>query len=164
MRSLTLLLCLTACGDPDEDATHPEAPATEAPAEEASPEAPAEEGPTEEEPTEEEPTETPTEEEPTEEEPTNEPTPFDRVATEVLGATCSSQYCHGGWSDDLVEHTGTGLCDGQPLVVPGDPEASLLWRKVAPGVEVCGNKMPGPQGLPPEQAELIRTWILGMSP
>lgn len=159
MRSLTLLLCLTACGDPDEESTHPEAPATEAPAEEASPEAPAEEGPTEE-----EPTETPTEEEPTEEEPTNEPTPFDRVAAEVLSPTCSNQYCHGGWSDDLVEHAGTGLCDGQPLVVPGDPEASLLWRKVAPGVEVCGNKMPGPQGLPPEQAELIRTWILGMSP
>jgi hypothetical protein len=102
---------------------------------------------------------------------------FARLYAEVFHpANCASPYCHPGDHDEGFEGAAFGRwlltsesisfeCseNPRPLVVPGDPEASLLYLKVAPGLEVCGEKMPlaGPSegGLPPEQAERVRAWI-----
>jgi hypothetical protein len=59
-----------------------------------------------------------------------------------------------------------GPCSGEMRVIPGNLEESLLWRKLAPGVDVCGKKMPDQLplfGLPPAagQLEVLRSWIEG---
>ena len=55
------------------------------------------------------------------------------------------------------------FCGVETYVVPGDPEASLLWHKVRPyndGDPWCGDKMPlGTMGLPAEDAALVEAWI-----
>lgn len=57
-------------------------------------------------------------------------------------------------------------CKGEVRVVPGDPNASLLWKKLEPGLEVCGSKMPrsiplfGPAPTS-SQLELLKAWIEG---
>ncbi len=89
--------------------------------------------------------------------------------------SCAGAYCHhpADNADDTSPEalwrwlTGPrvaeGLCadDPRPLIAPGDPEGSLLWAKVAPGVEVCGSKMPQTMegGVSAEDAERIRAWI-----
>ena len=50
---------------------------------------------------------------------------------------------------------------GLPLVVPGDPEASYLYRKLVDRIPAAGAQMPLQQ--PPLSAhgkELVRLWIL----
>jgi len=53
------------------------------------------------------------------------------------------------------------LCSGSPLkrVEPGDPENSLMYRKITN--PSCGGKMPPPAfgTTTPEQQELVRQWI-----
>jgi hypothetical protein len=89
--------------------------------------------------------------------------------------SCAGAYCHhpADNADDTSPEalwrwlTGprdpSGLCadDPRPLIAPGDPEGSLLWAKVAPGVEVCGSKMPQTMegGLSADDAERVRAWI-----
>lgn len=91
-------------------------------------------------------------------------------------ASCGSPYCHSGAHLEGfgARAFGTWLLTAEavhspcnenprPLVVPFDPEGSLLYLKIAPGLEVCGEKMPnlGPDqdGLPSEQVERVRAWI-----
>jgi hypothetical protein len=91
-------------------------------------------------------------------------------------ASCASPYCHPGAHPDGFDARAFGQwlltaeaehapCNEAPrrLVVPGDPAASLLYLKVAPGLAVCGAKMPNLDaegiGLPPSQAERVRAWI-----
>lgn len=57
-------------------------------------------------------------------------------------------------------------CKGEVRVVPGDLQASLLWKKLAPDLSVCGSKMP--RSLPlfgpapnAAQLDLLRAWIEG---
>ncbi|MEY2936086.1 MAG: hypothetical protein RL033_6835, partial [Pseudomonadota bacterium] len=53
----------------------------------------------------------------------------------------------------------SNACAGRDLVVPGDPEQSLLLLKVA-GLPPCGNRMPlGGKVLTASQIRLIRSWI-----
>src|SRR3954468_24296166 len=50
-------------------------------------------------------------------------------------------------------------CSGRSVIVPGDPEQSLLFLKIA-GQPPCGNRMPlGGKALSSEQIQLIRSWI-----
>lgn len=52
----------------------------------------------------------------------------------------------------------TGTCAGQPIVVPGDPDASVFWKRV--GGEECGGRMPlGSSLLPTAELDAIRAWI-----
>ena len=90
---------------------------------------------------------------------------FARVYQEVIApAGCSGGYCHGSVMTDreriLAGVSDDDECDKLRWVVPGAPESSLLWLKIAPGVAVCGPKMPkdGPP-LSQEQADLIFAWI-----
>lgn len=62
----------------------------------------------------------------------------------------------------LLSTTSTSdACAGRSVVVPGDPEQSLLYLKVA-GQPPCGNRMPlGGSALSAAQVEMIRSWIDG---
>jgi hypothetical protein len=56
-----------------------------------------------------------------------------------------------------------GACAGQPLVVPGDPDASVLWKRL--GGSECGGSMPlGSSLLPAADLDAIRTWLAQGAP
>jgi hypothetical protein len=93
---------------------------------------------------------------------------------EVLRQSCAGA-CHGATSpeanldlesDDvagrLVDAPGEH-CAGT-LIVPGDPEGSLLYAKLVPPVE-CGSLMPlGPTPLEAEIVDCIALWIDCLDP
>ena len=60
----------------------------------------------------------------------------------------------------LVGQTSTSKdCSGKDLVVPGKPEASLLYTKLT-ATPPCGARMPfGGGALPDAQIEMVRSWI-----
>jgi hypothetical protein len=62
--------------------------------------------------------------------------------------------------DALLGTTSTSnACAGRSVVVPGDPEQSLFYLKVA-GQPPCGNRMPlGGRALSAAQVEMVRSWI-----
>jgi hypothetical protein len=102
----------------------------------------------------------------------------------IFGAAgCTSGYCHGSGAgqlmltgDPALDHAtlvdakaAQAACGEQTLVLPGDPDASILWLRVRPialdGEPACLSKMPqGSDGLAEADAELIRQWILGGAP
>jgi hypothetical protein len=55
-------------------------------------------------------------------------------------------------------------CHASLRVSPGHPEDSLLWRKVAPGIEVCGLKMPKNGKLSQAGVDAIYQWIAAGAP
>lgn len=89
----------------------------------------------------------------------------DVLAGVIQPASCNNSYCHGsamGFRENLLAaKSDKPLCNPSQLVKPGDPEGSLLWRKIAPGEEVCGAKMPmGGEPLSQTQTDLVYQWIL----
>lgn len=101
------------------------------------------------------------------------------VYEEILKKTCAQPFCHLGaagstplFSDKdssyqaLVNMLAAGTkCgdSGAVLVVPGDPDASLLYRKieVPRPSDLCGDPMPGGGGPPLDDGGInqIKTWI-----
>ena len=56
-----------------------------------------------------------------------------------------------------------GACAGQALVMAGDPDASVLWKRI--GGSECGGSMPlGSPLLPAADLDAIRTWIAQGAP
>jgi hypothetical protein len=121
------------------------------------------------------------------EEPPPPPAPllptFTNVIKQVINAVnCAGQQCHttaaGGFQlgtkdrlhAALVDQPATGNeCALKPdagaaaapfiLVVPGDPDQSLLYQKLK-GVQSCGKKMPDTaKPLTGEEIELVHDWI-----
>ena len=100
------------------------------------------------------------------------------IYDQVIGMSCALGRCHSSASaaGELVLDGGPGstldallageaggsLCaaGAQPLLVPGDPEESLLWLKLEGGAELCGAPMP-PSGEGPsaQTSCAIREWI-----
>lgn len=83
---------------------------------------------------------------------------------------CTADRCHGGLGlkleekdsgyKSLMNDTGTMGCEGKKFVVPGKPDESLLYRKVADEMPACGARMPlGLSPLKPEELTQIKTWI-----
>ncbi len=87
---------------------------------------------------------------------------------------CTAGYCHGSFGlgspqaviDSFVNVEATEpLCGRTHFVVPGDPEASILWVRVRPMTaedEECGVvKMPANSGtgLDEQTAQMIYEWI-----
>ena len=92
---------------------------------------------------------------------------------------CTAGYCHGAGQGGLtmtdaatsymnlvgVDAT-TSVCGLQQRVVPGDPDQSIMWRRVRPlamdmGM-ACADKMPqGTDGLPDAEAQVVYDWIAG---
>lgn len=97
---------------------------------------------------------------------------FAEVYNDVLHAHgCAGSYCHAGEGaqatySDLVGKPATGMgCEGQVLVVPGDPEHSLVYLKVTMTQPPCGKQMPmGGAPLPADQVEMLRAWIAAGAP
>lgn len=101
------------------------------------------------------------------------------VYDEILNKTCAQPFCHLGAAGstplfpdkDSSYHAlvnmpaaGTKCGDsGAVLVVPGDSDASLLYRKIElprPS-DLCGDPMPGGGGPPLDEGGInqIKTWI-----
>ena len=85
---------------------------------------------------------------------------FARDIRPILEANCNQ--CHGagrsmnGLRLDTREAALKGGQSG-PAILPGDGSSSLLYRKIAG--EAPGSPMPLTGKLPPDQVELIRTWL-----
>jgi hypothetical protein len=108
-------------------------------------------------------------------EPELEPT-FANVRAEVLGGSCAFSSCHGvstgelkldGSQDDharLVDAPSAAAV-GEVLVVPGDPDASYLLKKLEGADDVVGDPMP-PSGelLDAARIDLVRRWIEAGAP
>ena len=111
---------------------------------------------------------------------TSPPVSFAQVYTEVFEAnSCSNGYCHGAGAGGFTISDETGAHFAlvnqnamapswglTQLVVPGDPEASILWRRLRPIAldegDVCAPKMPqGTQGVNAEASQLVYDWIAG---
>ena len=91
------------------------------------------------------------------------------IADEIFSPNCSATACHGGDgpvrdlkldADDLhaelvdVESTVSGVA----YVVPGDPEASLLYRVLIGDVDSI-RQMPPNSPVDDDKVELVKTWI-----
>lgn len=94
---------------------------------------------------------------------------------------CNSGYCHGDGAGGLVltdeatsyanlveVQANAPLCGQSARVVPGSPEASVLWYRVRPAALDAGDtcaeahKMPkSSMGVSDSQAELVAGWISG---
>ncbi len=89
----------------------------------------------------------------------------------ILNARCV--VCHGS-SGGLSLESGVAeqnlirvpaSCDPSMVrVAPGDPDRSLLYLKITDDPRKCGGVMPPTGPLPQEEAEIIRNWILSLSP
>ncbi|MFZ5478601.1 MAG: hypothetical protein ACOZNI_17655 [Myxococcota bacterium] len=77
----------------------------------------------------------------------------------------SCDDCHERWggtdADRVYDYVTTGEKDGIPLVVPGDPAASLLYSKVADEEPLAGLFMPlQSRALSDGDVEELEQWIL----
>lgn len=92
----------------------------------------------------------------------------------ILQQSCGTAGCHGVGSpaaelDLTVADPGSALldapavlCNGAPLVVAGDPGASLLYGKVSSDTPTCGSRMPLGGALPNAEIECIASWITAL--
>jgi hypothetical protein len=83
---------------------------------------------------------------------------------------CTADRCHGGLGlklsmqdkglESLRSDVGINACAGMKFVVPGKPDESLLYRKVADEKPPCGARMPlSLAPLADDQLTQIRKWI-----
>jgi len=98
------------------------------------------------------------------------------VEADVLAVRCAGVVCHSpgdappggvdlvspGVAERVVGVDSPG-CDGEVLVVPGDPDASLLVRKLGSDPP-CGSRMPLTGQLGPGEETCIRDWIETITP
>jgi hypothetical protein len=95
---------------------------------------------------------------------------LEALRAEIFTPGCALSGCHssadaaGGLDLEAVDletelvGAPSGTCDGWIRVIPGAPDESLLYTKLA-GPAPCGAPMPPTTELPPEQVACIRTWI-----
>lgn len=98
---------------------------------------------------------------------------FTELYQQVLAPrSCTSPYCHGSFGSGALDdvHAAyvsilSAVADGEgcgdaKVVIPGDPEHSMLYLKVSMDKPPCGERMPVTTGaLPAAEIELIRAWI-----
>jgi hypothetical protein len=103
-----------------------------------------------------------------------EPT-LESVRSQIFLRTCSVQGCHGAHEpafglvlsdpdvETLLAGAGSSTCEGEVLLVPGDPEASLIVKKIRG--TACLTRMPqGGEPLSDEEIACIEGWIAAMDP
>jgi polyvinyl alcohol dehydrogenase (cytochrome) len=92
---------------------------------------------------------------------------YDEILTQQ---GCTAERCHGGLGlkllskdggyTSLLNDVGTGACAGMKFIVAGQPDQSLLYRKLADEMPACGARMPlSLPALKPEELTQVRTWI-----
>jgi hypothetical protein len=104
---------------------------------------------------------------------------FDRIRQEVFAVSCAKSGCHDSESHQadlillpnaaysqlvgVVPTTAGAADDGLERVMPGDPDLSLLYRKLTPGLPPeYGPAMPLTGPAPSATlVEIIRLWIIG---
>jgi hypothetical protein len=104
---------------------------------------------------------------------------FDRIREQIFAQSCALSGCHDSESatGDLILLSSAaysqlvGVTPDNPAaagaglqrIFPGDPDLSFLYRKIIDDLEVgWGSSMPdGAAPLSPDQAEIIRLWIIG---
>lgn len=94
-------------------------------------------------------------------------------APSIVVQSCGLNGCHGaasaqanlnlsdGWETRIIGQPGSAACNGTTLVVPGDPEASLIYQKILPEPP-CNSRMPLGPALPDEHIACIRDWIAAL--
>lgn len=105
------------------------------------------------------------------------PPPVPRLRDEiqaVFDQSCALANCHvGDGAAGLALEAGRSFAElvevpstqvAADLVVPGDPEASYLFEKIASARPAVGDRMPVGGELDPLLVEAIRQWILGGAP
>lgn len=93
---------------------------------------------------------------------------FPALYTNVLTARCSGEACHdrGGVAGVDFSSAARAFATLRTKIVPGDPEASILYRRITPGL-CTGDCEPMPldrDPLPEAERELIRAWIEAGAP
>jgi hypothetical protein len=120
------------------------------------------------------------------------PNSFTAVYAQIIAPTCSSDFCH--YNGVGIRYSALDMSSqvsaywslvGQPCmgpacsemgtrVIPGHPEASILYLKVSEPMPPCGSQMPADpvaltamgtsvfsgSALPADQLQLIQSWIL----
>ncbi|HEY0708222.1 MAG TPA: hypothetical protein VGG33_15565, partial [Polyangia bacterium] len=94
----------------------------------------------------------------------------------MFAERCAGSGCHGskepivgldlvspGMEQRLINVVALG-CRPDRLVIPGDPDKSLMYQKVADLKPECGVRMPiAPPHLAIEEVECLRRWITGLA-
>ena len=75
-------------------------------------------------------------------------------------AVCHGQF--GNWDASTYEGV-MESGDHAPVIIPGDPDGSLLVQKML-GIQTIGAQMPLTQLLPPEQVQMVIEWIQAGAP
>lgn len=101
---------------------------------------------------------------------------FSSIYTDILSTKCAGTPCHSGTStggsfhvgadaskvrSTLIDRAASGSeckSSGMSLVVPGNPDMSLLYRKLTTKPP-CGSRMPPTGALSAQDQERIRKWI-----
>lgn len=81
------------------------------------------------------------------------------------GPECGPKPADGGGGGDAGggdagegDAGGSGGSEAPLLVIPGDPEGSLLYQKLT-GTQDCGDPMPSGRQPDPAQVQLVHDWI-----
>ena len=105
------------------------------------------------------------------------PNAFSTIYSQILAQRCAGPFCHSGSStggglniqagnasavrSSLLNKPASGsecAASGTALVVPGNPDMSLLYKKLT-DTPTCGSRMPPTGALSMEELGRIRTWI-----
>jgi outer membrane protein assembly factor BamB len=108
----------------------------------------------------------------------SKPATFSSIYTDIIASRCAGPVCHSSASTGGSLNLGAGstssalrstllnrpasgsacASSGLPMVVPSQPDNSLLYRKLT-NTPPCGSRMPPTAPLKAEEIERIRTWI-----
>jgi hypothetical protein len=92
------------------------------------------------------------------------------VQARVFTPSCAFSTCHSGSAPaagldldlarrDAMVHVRSPVHADSILIVPGDPDASYLYRKLADDPPPLGDRMPIGSPLDPTRLALVRAWI-----
>jgi hypothetical protein len=85
----------------------------------------------------------------------------DQLYNELVNAPASGKFCGPNAIARAGDAGATAGDGGKPVyirVVPGDPDKSLLYLKLA-GHPPCGDPMPATGALDAAKVEIVRSWI-----
>lgn len=97
------------------------------------------------------------------------------IQQDIFAKSCAQAGCHGETDpavglrlvgenvDAQLVSMPSSACSDRIRVVPGSPEQSLLFEKIAAAAPACGTRMPPSGGLAAAEIECVRQWIVSLS-